>query len=146
MAQKSIMVEVVTPYAMFYKGQVEMAVFTAKDGEIGIMPGHTPLMAALVSGPVRLQIDRLWQVISATNGYAEAGPDRCIIVVNAAEYPQDIDIDRAWRALARAQKKLKDPGVPEQEKAHARHAIERAENRIKIARQYQSQKAGSSQH
>lgn len=145
MAKKTFLVEVVTPYAMFYEGQVEMAVFTSKDGEVGIMPGHTPLMAALVSGPVRLQIDGKWQVISATNGYAETGPDRCIIVVNAAEYPQDIDLNRAWQALARAQKKLKDPVVPEQEKAHARHAIERAKNRIKLARQYQTQQTGKSQ-
>lgn len=136
MAERTLHVEVVTPYGMFYEGPTEMVVVTCKDGEIGIMPGHSPLIAALIPGEIRLKIDEKWRIAAATNGYAEIGPELTIIVVNAAEWPNQIDVRRAEKALARAETRLKDPQVSAQDKNHARHGIARAKARLKVANKY----------
>ena len=114
---------------------------TCKDGEIGILPGHTPLIAALTPGEIRLKIDQQWKVVAASNGYAEVGPELTIIVVNSAEWPDDIDVRRAEKALARAEARLIDPKTSAQEKAHARHSIARAKARLSVAKKYAKKQA-----
>ncbi len=136
MDERTLHVEIVTPYEMFFEGPVEMVVITSKDGEIGIMPGHTPLIAALKPGEIRLKIDQQWKVAVATNGYAEIGSELTIIVVNAAEWPHQIDVRRAEKALSRAEARIGDPNLSLQEKTHARHGIARAKARIKVANKY----------
>lgn len=141
-ANRTIYVEIVTPYGMFFEGPVDMVVITSKDGEIGIMAGHTPMIAALTPGEIRLKSDGNWRGLVATNGYAEIGSELIIIVVNAAEWPEQIDLTRAKAALERAEKRYHDPRTSAQERNHARHGIERAKARIKIQQKY----AASSPH
>lgn len=133
MEEKTLQVKIVTPYEMFFDGPVEMVVFTCKDGEIGVLPGHSPLIAALTPGEIRLKINQQWRVAAATNGYAEVGPTLTILVVNAAEWPEQIDVPRAKKALTRAEARIHDPLVSVQEKTHSRHGIARAKARLKVA-------------
>lgn len=141
MAGNTLHIEIVTPYELFFEGPVEMVVVSCKDGEIGILPGHTPLIAALKPGEIRLKIDQQWKVVAASNGYAEVGPELTIIVVNSAEWPDDIDVRRAEKALARAEARLNDPKTSTQEKAHARHSIARAKARLSVAKKYAKKQA-----
>lgn len=141
MAGNTLHIEIVTPYELFFEGPVEMVVISCKDGEIGILPGHTPLIAALKPGEIRLKIDQQWKVVAASNGYAEVGPELTIIVVNSAEWPDDIDVRRAEKALARAEARLNDPNTSTQEKAHARHSIARAKARLSVAKKYAKKQA-----
>jgi F-type H+-transporting ATPase subunit epsilon len=136
MADKMLHIEIVTPYEMFYEGPADMVVVTSKDGEIGVLPGHTPLIAALTPGEVRLRISGEWRVLAASNGYAEIGPELTVIVVNAAEWPDQIDVERAQKALARAEARLADPQLSALEKTHAKHSIVRAKARLKVASKY----------
>ena len=136
MADKILHVEIVTPYEIFFEGPVEMVIVTGKDGEIGILPGHAPLVAALVPGEVRLKISDDWKRAVLTNGYAEIGPELTIIVVNAAEWPEQIDVRRAEKALARAEERLHDPSTTLQEKNRSRHGAERARARLKAAQKH----------
>ncbi len=136
MADKTLYVEIVTPYDMFFEGPVEMVVVTCKDGEIGVLPGHSPFVAALVPGEVRLKIDGQWKPAVASNGYAEIGPELTIIVVNAAEWPEQIDIHRAEKALARAEARLLDPATTPQEKIRSKHGASRAKARLKVVKKY----------
>jgi F-type H+-transporting ATPase subunit epsilon len=142
MAEKTLHVEIVTPYEMFYEGPAEMVIVTCKDGEIGVLPGHIPLVAALTSGEVRMKIGDQTKVALTTNGFAEIGPELVIIVVNAAEWPDQIDVQRAQMALDRASARLADPSLSALEKKHARHGAERAKARLKIAGKY----AGANQN
>lgn len=139
MDAKTINVEIVTPYELFFEGPTESLVLTAKNGEIGIMPGHAPLIAALVPGEIRLKIDGKWVELSATNGYAEIGPDLAIVVINAAEWPEQISPERAQESMDRARERLADRNLSEQEHIHARHAIERAKSRLRIAARYREE-------
>jgi F-type H+-transporting ATPase subunit epsilon len=145
MAEHKIHVVIVTPYEVFYDDKVDMVIISSKLGEIGVQPQHTPMMAALTPGEIRLKIDDKPLVAVGTNGYAEVGRDLVVIVVNAAEWAEEIDIPRAEAALARAEERYHDPDIDPQEKNHARHGIERAKARIKTARKYQDQSfSGSS--
>ena len=133
MADKTIQVKIVTPYAMFFDGPAEMVVMTCKDGELGVLPGHSPLIGALTPGETRLKINGEWRMAATTNGYSEVGPALAILVVNAAEWADQIDVPRAAAALARAEAHLKDPTLPMTERVHARHGIARAKARLKVA-------------
>lgn len=136
MSDHRLHVEIVTPYELFFDEEVDMAVVTCKDGEIGIMPGHTPVMAALTPGEIRIKQGDETRIAVATNGYAEIGHDLILIVVNAAEWVQNIDVRRAEHALQRAEARIKDPAVSAQEKTHARHGMLRAKARLKAAKRY----------
>ncbi len=124
--------EVVTPYSIFFDAIVEMVVVTAKDGEIGILPGHTALMAALMPGELRLKLNGQWKLAAASNGYAEVGPDLVVVVVNAAEWAEDIDMERAQKAMFRSEAKLSDPSAGHLDKERARNSILRAKSRMKV--------------
>lgn len=134
--QHAMRIEIVTPYQMFYEGPAEMVVMTSKDGEVGIMPGHTPLMVALTPGEIRIRNNDEWRVAASSNGYAEVSPELTIIVVNAAEWADDIDLRRAKKALERAEKRYHDPNTPAAEKIHARHGVQRAQARLHVATKY----------
>lgn len=129
-------VEIVTPYQMFFEGSVEMVVVTSKDGEVGIMPGHTPLIVALTPGEIRIKDHAQTRVAAASNGYAEVSPELTIIVVNAAEWAEEIDVTRARRSLERAEKRFHDKETPAAEKVHARHGVQRAKARLHVAAKY----------
>jgi len=84
-ADETIRLEIVTPYELIYDGHVHMVVITAADGELGILPGHTAMFAALKDGEIRFRINDDWQILSSSIGYAEISPDLTIIVVNSAD-------------------------------------------------------------
>lgn len=133
---RTLHVEVVTPYRIFFDGPAEMVIITCKDGEIGILPDHAPLVAALVPGEIRLKIDGRWLAAAAANGYAEIGPEAMMIVVSAAEWPDEIDVSRAEQALRRAEARMRFPGTSSQEMIRSRHGAERARARKKVARKF----------
>ncbi len=126
-------VEIVTPYSLFYEGQVEMVVMTAKDGEVGIMPKHAPMIVAIVPGEIRILANGQWRALSSSNGYAEVSGDLTMIIVNAAEWAEDIDIPRATKALERAEQRLHSSATSAAERVHARHAVQRARARLHVA-------------
>lgn len=134
--QHTMHVEIVTPYQMFFEGPVEMLVITSKDGEVGIMPGHTPLMVALTPGEIRIKINEKWRVAASSSGYAEVSPELTIVIVNAAEWAEEIDVKRAKQALERAEKRIHDQDTHSVEKIHARHGIQRARARLHVAEKY----------
>ena len=140
MVDPKIHVEIVTPYEVFFDDVVDMVIISSKKGEIGIQPGHAPLLAALTPGEIRLKTGDDVKIAVGTNGYAEVGHDLAIIVVNAAEWAEDIDVPRAERALKRAEERYRDPATPSQEKNHARHGMERAKARIKTGNKVQNEK------
>ncbi|MDD2457736.1 MAG: ATP synthase F1 subunit epsilon [Eubacteriales bacterium] len=133
---ETIRLEIVTPYDLIYDGHVDMVVVTAADGEIGILPGHTAMFAALKDGEIRFRIDEDWQILSSSIGYAEISPDLTIIVVNSAEWLDKIDIARAEKSLERARNRLADPQTSILERRRSNNSVARATNRIKVATRY----------
>ena len=128
-----IRLEIVTPYGVCYEGEVDSVTVRVKDGELGIMHMHTPMIAALVPGETRVLENGEWKHCLTTNGYAEIGHDLVLVMVSAAEWPDDIDVARATKALARATERYATHRGHPTLAPRDRHAMERAKARLEIA-------------
>ncbi len=133
---KTIMLEVVTPYHHFFEGKVESVVLSALDGEYGVLPGHEPVVLALTPGIAHVTVKGVLRHAVMTEGYAEIGPYMVLVVCNAAEWADEIDVKRAYSALNRATKRFHDASQSKQEHIFARHSIRRAKMRLKAISLY----------
>ena len=128
----TIKLDIVTPERVVYSEDIEMLVATAIDGDIGILPGHTPLVTGLI--PCVLKIDKGGEKIhiSVSDGFMDVKPEEINVVVRTAEYPEEIDIERAQEAKERAEKRLGDNNERVND-ARARSSLQRAIARINAA-------------
>ena len=131
--ENKINIQIVTPYELFYKGEIDELIVPATDGEIGILSGHTPLIIALNPGELRIKKNDETMYISVSSGYAQVEFDQAIVVVSAAEWPDKIDIKRAQHALERSMQRLKDPSTPAREIERSKRSLMRAKARLKVA-------------
>ena len=88
---------VVTPERAFFDDEVEMVILQAQDGEMGVLPGHSPALVALKEGIMRVQQHGGLRWFAASSGYASVLPDGVYAVLQTAEWPEEIDVNRAER-------------------------------------------------
>jgi F-type H+-transporting ATPase subunit epsilon len=124
--------EVHTPYRPFFSGKVEAIAVTLTDGEIGIYAKHSPFTAPVCSCVLRIRDDKgQWRPAFITDGILEVKDHKTVLVVDAAEWPEEIDPERARIAKAQAKADLESAMMKfEIEKAKA--GIRRAEFRLKV--------------
>ena len=100
-------VEIITPDRVFYTGEGDMIEFTTASGEIGVYKKHIPLTTVLAPGIVKIHKTGEDDVIAAVHsGFAEILPDKVTLLAEIAEWPNEIDKNRAEAARARAEEKL----------------------------------------
>ena len=128
----TFLLEIVTPYHHFFEGKVENVVLNASDGAVGIYPGHEPVVVAMTPGIAHFRIDGKIRHFVLMEGYAEVGPYMTLVVCNAAEWSEDLDVDRAQAAYSRAEHRYQNEALNEQERIQARHSIRRAKMRLKL--------------
>ncbi|ACL70528.1 F0F1 ATP synthase subunit epsilon [Halothermothrix orenii] len=131
----TIRLEVVTPEKVVFSEPVNILIAPAIDGEIGILPKHTPLVTGLKTGVMRVKKDGEEVKISISEGFMEVKPDEINVIVRTAELPHEIDVERARDALKRAEKRLNSRN-DRIDRARARAAFERAIARLKAAGHY----------
>ena len=127
-------VEIVTPERKVYENEVNMIIARGGDGDLGIMAGHVPVVTTLKVSQLRLKTDRGDQVIAVSGGFLEVKPDKVTVLAEAAELPEEIDVDRAARAKERAERRLNEKGNDNLDTARAEMALQRAINRIAAAK------------
>ncbi|HLR59078.1 MAG TPA: F0F1 ATP synthase subunit epsilon [Pseudogracilibacillus sp.] len=126
----TLKVSVVTPDGPVITGDFEMVSCKAESGEIGVLPGHIPLVAPLVIDSVRLKHDNTEEIVVVNGGFLEVRPDEVSILAPSAELASSIDVARAEEARLRAEKMLEEQeGV---DKERAKLALMRAMNRIRV--------------
>ncbi|RFU70817.1 F0F1 ATP synthase subunit epsilon [Peribacillus saganii] len=129
---KTVKVSVVTPDGPVYDSEVEMISTKAQSGELGILPGHIPMVAPLKIGAVRLKKGGQTEYLAVSGGFLEVRPDVVTILAQSAETTEDIDMARAQAAKARAEQRLQN----KQDNIDAKRAelaLQRAINRITVA-------------
>ncbi len=127
---KKIKVEIVTPNSTTLSGEYNMVVVRTLDGEIGILPNHTPLIGTLLEWPVKLKLDGEKDTyVSVSGGFMEVRDNKITILATTAEMPENIDISRANKAKERAEQRLAEANKYDQARANA--ALKRATGRIK---------------
>jgi len=111
MANK-IRLEIVTPdRIVIYSEDVNMVIARATDGDLGILPGHAPLIASLKIWPLRIIKDEGEEMLSFGGGFIEVHPQKITILASCAELPAEsstpnIDVHQAEAALKRAMVRL----------------------------------------
>jgi F-type H+-transporting ATPase subunit epsilon len=102
-----LQLEVVTPDRLVIREEVDEVVVPGSEGELGILPGHTPLLATLKVGELwyRSGVERHYLAVAL--GFVEVLPDRVTVLAQVGERAQDIDIVRAERAKERAEGRLR---------------------------------------
>lgn len=120
--------KIISPTGVFYDGDIERIVVRGAEGEFAILPDHTPLTTTLALGTFNLIFadgSKKWGTL--LGGIATVNLRETIILTDAAEWPEDIDIERAKEAKERALKRLKDSKFDE---ARAQIALQKAILRI----------------
>jgi F-type H+-transporting ATPase subunit epsilon len=131
---KTMKVSVVTPDGPVYESEVEMVSTKAQSGELGVLPGHIPMVAPLAIGAVRLQKGGKTDFVAVTGGFLEVRSDQVTILAQAAEKSVDIDIERALQAKERAEQRLNESKQAAVDFKRAELALRRAVNRIKVSK------------
>ena len=126
-------VEVVTPTSLKTFDDVRHVRAPGLDGSFGILARHIPAIIALKPGELKIENGDHQQLLAISEGYCEIQRERILLLVETAELPEDIDVERAQTALERAQKMLSDrPEDLNRDRAVA--ALRRAKNRLRIAK------------
>ena len=100
-------VEIITPDRTFYKSEATMIEFNTAAGEIGVYKNHIPLTTVLAPGVVTIHKDGEDNVIAAVHsGFAEIMPEKVTLLAEVAEWPDEIDVERAEAAKKRAEERL----------------------------------------
>ena len=123
---------VVTRERKIIDTEADEVVLPATDGEIGILPGHTPLLTTLRIGEMRYRNGGRVERMVLSWGFAEVLPDKVIILAETAERAEDIDVARAQEQKKRAEERLHSQN-PDTDFDRARIALERAVIRIQVA-------------
>ncbi|MDR1972521.1 MAG: ATP synthase F1 subunit epsilon [Treponema sp.] len=124
--------EVHTPYRRFFSDQIEALVITLIDGEIGVYANHSAFTAPVETGIMKIKDkDGTWRSAFTTDGILEVKEHKTVLMVDAAEWPDEIDGDRAEAAKQRAEEIL-NAGALKFETDRAASSLKRATFRLKV--------------
>ena len=138
--------EVVTPTRLVVRETVSEAQIPVKGGYIGVLPGHTPLLAEMGIGELTYQVGGRVHSCTAIGGFIEVLADRVIVLADSAERADEIDVARARAALDRAQKRLANVNDPGTDWKRAEESLERAQVRLAVAAKAGAQAAAAASH
>jgi F-type H+-transporting ATPase subunit epsilon len=125
-------IEIVTPEKVVVKDVAEEMQIPGKNGYLGILPGHAPLITELAVGEISYKNDGYTHYLSVAWGFAEVLPDKVTVLAEIAERSEEIDVARAERAKQRAQQTLTG-GDPETDFDAAASSLKKAETRLEVA-------------
>ncbi|MGD9139072.1 MAG: F0F1 ATP synthase subunit epsilon [Desulfobacterales bacterium] len=131
---ENIRLEVVTPEKQVVNEMAQIVMAPGSMGEFGVLIGHTPFMTSLSTGAVHYRDEKgKDQYVFVSGGFAEALPDKVTVLAQSAEKSEEIDLERAKDAMARAEKRLADRSSEDIDFVRARAALERSLVRIKLS-------------
>ena len=125
--------DIVTAERAVYSEDVDMVIAPGVEGQLGILPHHTPLMTALQPGELRVKKGGEEISLVISGGFIEVRPDRVVVLADAAERVEEINVARAEEARRRAQERLAARRVPEVDGARAEASLRRSLARLKVA-------------
>jgi F-type H+-transporting ATPase subunit epsilon len=127
-----LQLEIVTPERLVEKDTVSEVQIPGKDGYLGILPGHAPLITELGVGEIRYRGDGMEYRLAVAWGFAEVLPNKVTILAETAERANEIDLPRAQKAKQAAEERLHNADE-EEETDKALNQLARAETRIAVA-------------
>ena len=125
--------EVVTPERVVLSEDVDMFEARGTLGEFGVLPGHVTFLTTVEPGEIRIFNEGRTRFLATGGGFAEVVNDKITLLLNSAEFPEEIDVERAYRAKERAEEALREIGFDQREYLMFEAALLRAIARIGVA-------------
>lgn len=124
--------EIICPDRVFFQGKASMVELNTTEGFVGIYKRHIPMTMILEPGLVYIKDDEGQRVAALHEGFIEILPEKISIMAEAAEWPEEIDLNRAEEAKVRAERRMhmQDPNI---NLARAEMALHRALTRIEAS-------------
>lgn len=133
MADKTFHLTIISPDRTFYEGDVTMLEFTSSEGEMGVYAQHLPLTTVLVPGVATIHEGGEVKKAALHAGFVEILKDKVMVLAEIAEWPDEIDINRANEARIRAERRLGGTGSESTiDIDRAEIALKKAITRIKL--------------
>ena len=106
---RTLLCEIVTPERIMYSGEAEMLIVPSLDGELGVLPLHAPMVAALREGEVRVRHDEdsvEWFAISG--GYLQVHEDKAIVLADEAVVSSQIEVEHLRESIRLTEARLEE--------------------------------------
>jgi F-type H+-transporting ATPase subunit epsilon len=129
---ETFQLQIVTPEKKVVETRAEQVQIPGKNGYLGILPGHAPLITELAVGEIKFRENSTDQLLAVAWGFAEVLPDKVTILAESAERPAEIDVDRARKAKDRAEQRLTS-GDSSVDVDRALDSLHRADTRLDVA-------------
>ncbi len=128
----TLRLEIITAERQVLADDIDILVAPGIEGELGILPHHAPLMTMLQPGELLIRKDGEETYMVVTGGFLEVRPDKVIVLADACERAEEIDVTRAEEAKRRAEERLKTR-PPDMEAASIEAALRRSLSRLRVA-------------
>ncbi len=125
--------EVVTPERRLLSEQVNSVTVPGRGGELGILPGHAPLISDLQTGVLSYNEAGTTFQLHVSGGFVEVNDDRVSVLAEIAEGPEEIDAARARLAREQSEKQLSSASGSEEDFEEARTKLERSMVRLQLS-------------
>lgn len=136
MAEKQLLLEVVTPERVVVSTEAEVVVCPGVEGQFGVLIGHIPFLSALEIGEMYYRSGGKTEYLAVSGGFAEVTGKKVTIVAEAAELGREIDVERAKRAKERAERRLAAAKTEAIDWTRAEAALRRSMVRAKVAARF----------
>jgi F-type H+-transporting ATPase subunit epsilon len=137
----TIRLEIVTPEKMVFSEDVDAILAWGVDGQLGILPHHAPLMTMLQPGDLLIRRENKEEYLTISGGFLEVRPDKVVVLADACERAEEIDVARAEAAKQRAQEALKTAATG-MDAAAAEAALRRSLARLRAAEKIRRKRGG----
>lgn len=133
MAEKTLILEVVTPDRQVVQTEADIVVLPGVQGQFGVLVNHIPFLSALEIGEMYYRKGGQIEYLFIGGGFAEVTGEKVTVLADSAELGKEIDIERARRAKERAERRLAAGRAADIDWARAEAALRRAMARMKVA-------------
>ena len=133
MAEKQLLLEVVTPERVVVSTAADVVVCPGVEGQFGVLVGHVPFLSALEIGEMYYKAGGKTEFLAVSGGFAEVTGAKVTIVAEAAEMGREIDVERARRARERAERRLAAAKTETIDWTRAEASLRRSMLRMKVA-------------
>jgi F-type H+-transporting ATPase subunit epsilon len=128
-----LLLEIVTPERLAYSDTVDSVQLPGVEGELGVLPHHTPLVSMLGLGELRIRKDGEVETFAIAGGFLQVRPDKVVVMAEMADMAAEIDLEKAAEARKEAERALEGGFHEGADLAQARAALQVALLRQRVA-------------
>jgi len=129
----TLLLEIVTPERLVFSEEVDSVVCPGVEGELGVLPHHSPLLTTLGVGELRIRRGGEEEFFAIAGGFLQVRPDKVVVMAETADMASEINLEAAEEARREAERALAEGFEEPADLARARASLQRALLRIRVA-------------